>query len=72
MYHTLFTNENCVFRLICFFAFTVDNGGSQKTEIIGNLTNSFSQTQCTIINKKFAAIIYIINVAKTKIDRSFR
>ena len=36
MYITLFTNETCAFRLICFFCFTVDNGGSQKTEIIGN------------------------------------
>ena len=33
---TLFTNETCAFPLTYFFGFTVDNGGSQKTEIIGN------------------------------------
>ena len=42
MYITLFTNEPCAFRLICFFGFTVDflfiqnNGGSQQTEGISN------------------------------------
>ena len=35
VYHVV-TNETCAFRLICFFDFTVDNGGSQKTERIGN------------------------------------
>ena len=37
MYITMYTNETCAFRLICFFGFTVDNGGSQKTERIGNI-----------------------------------
>ena len=36
MYITLFTNETFAFSLICFFGFTVDNGGSQKTEKINN------------------------------------
>ena len=32
----VFTNETCAFCLICFFGFTVDNGGSQQTERISN------------------------------------
>ena len=32
MYIMLFINETCAFRLICFFDFTVDNGGSEQTE----------------------------------------
>ena len=39
VYHVVY-QLNMRFRLICFFGFTVDNGGSQKTEIIGTyLTN---------------------------------
>ena len=38
MYITLSTNETCALRSICFFGFTVDNGGSQQTERIGNIS----------------------------------
>ena len=36
MYIMLSTNEHTRLRLICLFGFTVDNGGSQKTERIVN------------------------------------
>ena len=36
MYITLSTNEHKCLRLICLFSFTVDNGGSEKTDIICN------------------------------------
>ena len=36
MYITLLTNEHTRLRLNCLFGFTIDNGGSQKTEILGN------------------------------------
>ena len=40
--HQMLTNEICAFRLICFFGFTVDNGGSQKTERINNISRIHS------------------------------
>ena len=55
MYITLSTIETCAFRLICLFRFIVDNRGSQQTAVLKYF---------------FVVIIYIINVAKTKIYRS--
>ena len=55
MYITLSTIETCAFRLICLFRFIVDNRGSQQTAVLTYF---------------FVVIIYIINVAKTKIYRS--
>ena len=45
MYITLFTNETFAFRLIFFFGFTVDNGGSQNTERIGKLCGCLSPSE---------------------------
>ena len=73
MYITLFTNDTCSLSLICFFGFTVDNGGSQQTERISKIHDEFILTNAvysSIIHSVCIAIIYIINVANIKMYRS--
>ena len=69
MYATLFSNEHTRLCLICLFVlgFTVDNGGSQKTESVGDEKRGILKYYLYVL----VLIIYIINPAITKINIIF-